>query len=88
MLSCCLEDATWFFESPLDILQADLEWLDNQKSVRHDFEAVSRRLEIRPSAVADPISYVDVQVNNVISVRETLERYKDIIDRQAKELLR
>ena len=88
MLSCCLEDATWFFEAPLDILQPDLEWFDNQKNVRHDFESVRRRLEIRPSAVVDPISYVDVQVNNVISVRETLARYKDIIDRQVKELLR
>jgi len=85
-ISCCLEDATWFLESPLDQLQADLEWYDNQRGVERDFESVRKRLDKDPSVVEDPTSYVDVQVNNVISVRDTLARYKDLIENQIESL--
>tara|TARA_Y100000310_G_scaffold102380_2_gene100566 strand:- start:324 stop:971 length:648 start_codon:yes stop_codon:yes gene_type:complete len=88
MVSCCLEDATWFLEEPLDMLQADLEWYDDQRKIKRDFDSVRKRLDTRPTAVGDPISYVDVQVNSVISVREILAKYKGIIDHQIKELLR
>jgi hypothetical protein len=86
MLSCCLEDATWFLEDPLDILQPELEWFDHQRGIRHDFGSVRRRLDTDPRTVVDPVSFIDVQINNVISVRDTLAGYKNLIDRQVKEL--
>jgi len=85
-LSCCLEDATWFLEEPLDILQHELDEYDRGRRIVRDHDAVRARLDRSSGMIQDPQDFVDVQVNNVISVRETLAGYNRLIDQQIKEL--
>tara|TARA_Y100000034_G_C6894197_1_gene411896 strand:+ start:1186 stop:1830 length:645 start_codon:yes stop_codon:yes gene_type:complete len=85
-LSCCLEDATWFLEEPLDILLPDLDEYDRGRKVIRDHDSVRARLDRTSSIPQDPRDHVDVQVGNVISVRDTLTGYKAVINKQMKEL--
>ena len=85
-LSCCLEDTTWYLEEPLDILLHELFEFDKERGVVRNHDSVQAKLQRVNSPIANPLSFVDVQVNNVLSVRETLAGYTSLINQQIKEL--
>lgn len=89
-LSCCLEDATWFFEpgTPLEILTEDLREYDRSHRLRRPHDSVREILSRRDTPIADPQSSSEVQLNNVLSVRRVLTEYKGRIKSQIEELIR
>jgi hypothetical protein len=87
-VSCCLEDATWYFEpgSPLDVLTPSREWYDQQCHLNRPVNAVREYLNGRSQPFDDPTGEAQVQVNNVLSVRKVLAEYRKRIDDQQREL--
>ena len=85
ILSCCLEDATWFLEDPLSLVQMDLDEYDRKRSISRPYDHVRSLLDKTDSPIKDPINRMQVQVNNVISVRDTLSGYRDKLSQQMRE---
>jgi hypothetical protein len=85
MLACCLEDATWYFEAPLDILKPYQSWYDKDRKISRPHGLVKGRID-KPRS-GPPKDALDVQVDNVLSVRRTLAGYTSLIESQIKELL-
>lgn len=87
-LACCLNDATWFFEdyAPLAILKPALADHDAEFGIVRPHAAVVDSLSRHSRMISDPQGQSEVQTNNVISVRNTLSEYQDLINRQLSEL--
>lgn len=87
-LSCCFEDGTWYFEpdSPLSALTPAREWYDREHHRSRPVNAVREYLQGRSKPFDDPQSEAQVQVNNVLSVRNVLAEYRKRIDDQQREL--
>jgi hypothetical protein len=87
IVSACLFDGTWYLDSPLDIAMPALLEYDGRLGISRDFGSVAARLQQISSYIQEPETAVDVQVNNVISVRKALAEYHSQVESQMKELL-
>jgi hypothetical protein len=87
IVAACLFDGTWYMEAPLDIATPALLEYDRRLGISRDFGSVAARLQQIDSYVQEPETAVDVQVNNVVSVRKALAEYRSQVERQLKELV-
>ena len=78
MLAACLNDGHWALEGDLELLQPYLDEHDAEEGITRDYRAVADLLKRSDGAYVDPPSNAaDVQLNNVLSVREYLSVYRD-----------
>jgi hypothetical protein len=84
--AACLNDGLWYLEPPLSIARKDLDTYYARKNIKMDIEGVADLLKKETSYIKSPRNSLEVQVNNVLSVRKALEEYNAQVAKQ-KELL-
>lgn len=84
--SACLFDGLWYLEAPLDIASDAMARHDKEKNIERNVGGVSERLKTASTMIKNPESAVDVQVNNVLSVRNVLADYWKEVDAQLEQV--
>jgi len=86
--AACLHDGLWYLEAPLDISRPVITEYVEDKKLDLPFDQVRHLLASRSRPFANPDSPAEVQLNEVLAVREDLAEFRQELMDQAVHLRR
>ena len=84
--ACCLQSGLWHLEAPLDFCADLAQSFYQTRGFSPPVEELLRRLKTQTEYIPQPSGLVEVQVNQVLSVRKAVAEYKQQVESQLRSI--